>query len=84
MHVEQRYVRHGVLGKALQFGAGGERGRTQAVLRQAFGDRLPLECLVFDQNDLCRNVQPGCSLVCCVTKCSRTIQRSEAARHWIP
>jgi hypothetical protein len=46
-----------VLGKALEFGAGGERGGTQAVLRQAFGDHLPLECLVFDQNDLRRDVQ---------------------------
>jgi hypothetical protein len=63
MHVEQCYVRHGVLGQSLQFGAGGECGRTQAMLRQAFGDDLSLECLVFDQNDLRRAVQAGFSLI---------------------
>ena len=81
MHVEQCDVRHGVLSQSLEFRAGGERGRTQAMLRQALGDDLPLECLIFDQNDLRRAVQAGFSLVVSCRRKQVTIDRCDAARH---
>ena len=51
------------------------------MLRQALGDDLPLECLVFDQNDLRRAVQTGFSLVVSRRQKQVTIDRCDAARH---
>src|ERR1019366_452069 len=51
VYVEDREVGHGLLDRAFQVRAGGERGDAQPVLAEEFGHHLALKCLVLDQHD---------------------------------